>query len=455
MKNLPSFFRTNINSRKLLLAISLSVLTACGGGSDDEETASTGGNDEGGIIGTAKIIVKSDSKAEAKSKSGKKFSAKINAQGKFKFANKAPESFLLRTQKKNPNTTATKPEKQYLYSIAHSDGNKQVTRNLHPYTDLIVRNWFATHKLDVKKEFESSQPIKQLPTKAEIAAIEKEVDGIVAKVLADYGVQPNIDLIATPFDINGKGFDRFLDNNPVVINSDDSITIIFKQKSGNAIHVSVSKLKLKTNLTTANDAAPTTPSNVIAVPQSASSIIIRWKASSDDKGVAGYNVFRINGAKTNKIATTAFPIYIDSALQAGTNYRYQIQAIDSRNQTSAKTSATAPVTPDANAIVSLDGVYDVVTTSLSVETYCSGAHGSFSLSNETDLTGSVSSDTNSSYVFNLNGKRDKNTAAVTGSFAVVNGITYASITGIIDALSSNGKYEDIRGCKGVWVATKR
>jgi len=452
-----------INSRVLILLFSLMALSACGGGANGKgETVASG---EGGIIGTARILAPATRKVDFKSQSGMRANADINGFGKFRLSKTNAEAYLLRVKKapessarlrtKNSKPVLTLAQKRtqddYYYSIAYSDGQHVVNSNLHPYTDLIIRNWFATHDIDIKQTFEGNQPITQLPSTEEVNAIESEIKGIVARVLQDYGVNPSVDLIKTPFDRNGQGLDSFLDKNKVVIDSQEKITIILKQPSGNAITVSVKKLNLDKDLTSNNDTPPTTPANLMAYPQSASSIILRWKASSDDKGVSGYNIYRNN----QKIGTTAYPVYTDTGLTAGQNYRYQVEAIDGRGQLSAKTSQTAPVTPSANSSLPINGSYDVVVTSTSTEAYCSGATGSFILSNDVDITGSVTSDTNSSYVFILNGKRDKNTGEVSGGFAVTQNITYATINGIINGIDSNGTYSDIRGCKGVWVATKQ
>ena len=452
----------------LIIAFSLVSLIACGGGATGNkgETVASG---EGGIIGTARILASTPTKVYFKSQSGKRAEADIDPFGKFRLSKTDADAYLLRVKKvlNNQNSSARKgvdsssrslaqfaqkeASDDYYYSVAHSDGKHLINRNIHPYTDLIVRNWFATKMININKEFDSNQPIMQIPSVAEINAIENEIKGIVARVLADYGVNQSVDLLSTPYDRNGKGLDSFLDKNKVVIDSQDKITIILKQPSGNAITISVKKLSLNKDLTSNNDAPPSTPENLMAYPQSATSIILRWKASTDDKGVSGYNIYRNN----HKIATTAYPVYTDTGLTSGQNYRYQVEALDGRNQTSAKTAQTAPVSPSSNATIPLNGSYDVVVTSTSTEAYCSGATGSFVLSNDEDINGSVTSDTNSSYVFTLNGKRNKNTGEVTGGFAITQGITYASINGIINGLDSNGTYSDIRGCKGVWVATKQ
>ncbi len=88
------FTTSKLRLKAFALAFTLSLLTACGGGSDGEETAGNEGG-EGGIIGTAKIIVKSDD-VKAKAKNGNSYKAKIGKNGKYKFTKLKSGSYLLR-----------------------------------------------------------------------------------------------------------------------------------------------------------------------------------------------------------------------------------------------------------------------------------------------------------------------------------------------------------------------
>ena len=54
------------------------------------------------------------------------------------------------------------------------------------------------------------------------------------------------------------------------------------------------------------------------------SILLRWTASTDNVGVAGYNVYR-NGTKIGTSATTS---YVDPTAVAGTTYSYTVTAYD-------------------------------------------------------------------------------------------------------------------------------
>ena len=338
---------THINNLKpLALAISLSLLSACGGGGGAGDSSSSGG--DGGIIGTATIPQITNLSVEAKSKSGKRQTTSVAANGSYKLRNTKNETYLLRTRPKNAAGKAARDSgSHYLYSIAHSNGSSLVRRNIHPFTDLIIRNWFATKGLDINNEFEKNSAITQLPTLQEVNAIESEIEGVIKQVLKDYGVNDNIDLLATPFSVNGQGFDKFLKRNPVVINN-NQITLIFNQPNGGTQSISINGLPLNKDFTAGTDTPPTTPTKLRSLAASNSEIVVVWQASTDDKGVRGYNIYR-NGAL---VGTSPFPVYSDTGLSTNTNYSYQVEAIDSRGQTSARTTATSDLalnSPDTTA----------------------------------------------------------------------------------------------------------
>jgi len=318
----------------IALAVSVSLLSACGGGASGDSS-----DGEGGIIGTAKIpTITALTTLQAKSKSGHRLTTSIASTGKFSLSNAKNEAYLIRTK---PAGSARNGINDYFYGIAHSDGQSTITRNVHPFTDLIIRNWFSTKSLDINIEFDKGGAINQMPTVAEINAIESEIEGIVSKLLNDYGISGGIDLLATPFNINGSGFDNFLNNNEVIINN-NQITLIFNQNDGDTQGIGVNKLPLTTDFTAASDNPPTTPTKLRALPASSTEIVIVWEASTDDKGVAGYNIYR-NGTR---IATSPYPVYTDTGLSSNTNYTYEVEAIDGRAQLSNKTSPTSPLTLD-------------------------------------------------------------------------------------------------------------
>jgi chitodextrinase len=91
---------------------------------------------------------------------------------------------------------------------------------------------------------------------------------------------------------------------------------------------------------------PTVPTGLAATSVTASSVSLRWNASTDNVGVTGYTIYR-NGAAigtTSGSATT----YTDSAVAPSTNYSYTVDAFDNAGNHSVQ-SAALPVTTPAGA----------------------------------------------------------------------------------------------------------
>ncbi len=98
---------------------------------------------------------------------------------------------------------------------------------------------------------------------------------------------------------------------------------------------------------------PTAPSSLIATG-SVATASLSWTASSDNVGVAGYNVYRsttsgFTPSGSNLIGTTTAITYIDSGLSAGTYY-YLVTAHDAAgNNSNPSNQASAAVTADTAA----------------------------------------------------------------------------------------------------------
>jgi chitodextrinase len=75
---------------------------------------------------------------------------------------------------------------------------------------------------------------------------------------------------------------------------------------------------------------PSAPSTLRATGSSSSTNGLTWNASTDNVGVAGYNIFR-DGAK---IATVTGTTYTDTGLRAGTAYVYKVMAFDAAGNVS-------------------------------------------------------------------------------------------------------------------------
>ena len=89
---------------------------------------------------------------------------------------------------------------------------------------------------------------------------------------------------------------------------------------------------------TGDTQAPTVPTGLASTGVSASTVSLSWTASTDNVGVAGYDVLR-NGAV---VATSTSTTYTDTGLAADTTYTYSVRARDlAGNVSGASTAITA------------------------------------------------------------------------------------------------------------------
>jgi hypothetical protein len=93
----------------------------------------------------------------------------------------------------------------------------------------------------------------------------------------------------------------------------------------------------------ADTSAPSVPQHVTASATSATSAHVSWDASSDDVGVAGYDVFR-DGSKV-KTMSGAARSFDDTSLSAQTSYSYTVDAFDAAGNTSDRSAAAGVTTP--------------------------------------------------------------------------------------------------------------
>jgi hypothetical protein len=103
-------------------------------------------------------------------------------------------------------------------------------------------------------------------------------------------------------------------------------------------------------VTTVNDTTPpTAPTSLTAAVQSSTAVVLAWSASTDDVGVADYEVYR-NGSP---LATTTAPTYVDATVAPGTSYEYFVKARDDAGNVSAAsntvTARTAPAVSGAGS----------------------------------------------------------------------------------------------------------
>ncbi|MEV4018674.1 fibronectin type III domain-containing protein [Nonomuraea angiospora] len=91
---------------------------------------------------------------------------------------------------------------------------------------------------------------------------------------------------------------------------------------------------------------PTAPAGLAASATTSTGTTLSWTASTDDTGVAGYDILRVPGASGGtftQAGTSATTSFSDTGLTPSTTYRYQVRARDAAGNTSP-VSNTAQVT---------------------------------------------------------------------------------------------------------------
>jgi len=112
-----------------------------------------------------------------------------------------------------------------------------------------------------------------------------------------------------------------------------------------ALILGCAALALGSTTALADSRAPSIPTNVSAV-SSGDSIQVQWDASSDDRGVVGYNVYRDGSYRVTVFDTR----YTDYGVDRNRTYAYQITAYDeARNYTRGSERAQASLDGAAGA----------------------------------------------------------------------------------------------------------
>ena len=132
----------------------------------------------------------------------------------------------------------------------------------------------------------------------------------------------------------------------IEVNAGDVIRVVTKSNS-NPSKPSVHVTPIITYLDTAvvDTEAPSVPTDVKASDVTKTGATVTWTASTDNEGVAGYNVY-VNGTQVNDtlVATTE---YVLTGLTEGTEYTVEVEAVDTNNNVSAKAAATFTTKKDA------------------------------------------------------------------------------------------------------------
>ncbi len=241
----------------------------------------------------------------------------------------------------------------YLYSVVTSSG----TANVHPYTDLIIRNWYMVKGSDVDTAFGSTGALPSPPTEADISTIEAAVRNIMKTWLQQENLDASsFNLITSSFDADSIGFDKILDMTMVSIDAAGQVTVDSCDPSTGIDGTMVATNII--NLAAADASPPSDPGGLVVTGADKNKIVLLWTASTDDIGVAGYNIYRDN----TKIGKSPFPSYADSAgLQPNTPYCYQIEAFDGVGNVSVNKSGQVCATTLVNSDTALPSTPSTMT----------------------------------------------------------------------------------------------
>src|SRR3989454_10789310 len=132
-------------------------------------------------------------------------------------------------------------------------------------------------------------------------------------------------------------------NTTLAANGSHTLTAVARDAAGNSTTsagVSVTVSNAVPDIT-----PPSVPTNLSASAGSSSQITLSWTASTDNVGVAGYQIYRGG----SQIATTSLTSYADTGLSPAATYVYQVSAYDAAGNVSAlsasASAATLPAPP--------------------------------------------------------------------------------------------------------------
>ena len=94
----------------------------------------------------------------------------------------------------------------------------------------------------------------------------------------------------------------------------------------------------------ADSIMPTPPENVVVTGVMTNAISLAWDTSSDNNGVAGYQVYWRTGTNAYQFATTSTPYYTRTGLSAGVPYEFYVVAYDKSGNLSAASATISGTT---------------------------------------------------------------------------------------------------------------
>ena len=191
--------------------------------------------------------------------------------------------------------------------------------NITPYTDLVISSFYEVHDITLDDAFFDAfqgpglQGADPVPTDLDVEAIESLVGGMVALWIQQEGLDPaTFDLITTPFDADGTGFDAVLDNTTIV---GDDITITDGITTQNSTLTADTSGTIMVTTTTTSGAMTTSSSDSTVIPTSAmGQTDLAWATAAMEQFVA-----TIDAAGANLASADILPFLDLGFLDDGRN----------------------------------------------------------------------------------------------------------------------------------------
>lgn len=118
------------------------------------------------------------------------------------------------------------------------------------------------------------------------------------------------------------------------------LSVVFILSSSFSVHAVTDQFSISQRVVIVDSSAPSTPLGLVANGVALTQVTLTWSASTDNVGVAGYQVFR-DGLQ---IATSATPTYSDTGLSPSTSYGYFVRAFDNALNISADSAIATGTT---------------------------------------------------------------------------------------------------------------
>jgi len=229
------------------------ILAGCGGGGGGS-TSTTGTTPTGTTVtlsGTAATgTAMADAIINVKDSTGAATEGTADADGKYSIdVTGMTPPFLLRAT--SGSTT--------LYSGIDSSG----VVNIHPFTDLIIRNWYLAKGTSVDTVFNGTGPLSSPPDATELATMQNVIKSVLDLQLDLFLDSGAFDLFSTAFDADGTGFDALLDKTQVSV-SDTAVKIELTDPVSGTVMGDILTLPAGTDISTDTNAVTTAMNAVVS-----------------------------------------------------------------------------------------------------------------------------------------------------------------------------------------------